>query len=193
MRMRRAPSKWNGLVTTPTVRMPSSLAQRATTGAAPVPVPPPMPAVTNTMWEPCRWPRISSSTSSAAARPTSGCDPAPRPSVTWTPIWTMCWAFEDVSAWASVLATTNSQPSSPLAIMLLTAFPPAPPTPNTVIRGFSSRISGTFVLVVMVASSLRGATRRDWAGPPPADGLCLIIRSSPAATDRRAPCSRRFR
>jgi hypothetical protein len=47
--MRRWPSKWNGLVTTPTVRMPSSLAARAITGAAPVPVPPPMPAVTNTM------------------------------------------------------------------------------------------------------------------------------------------------
>ena len=53
-RMRRTPSKWNGLVTTPTVRMPISLAQRATTGAAPVPVPPPMPAVTNTMCAPDR-------------------------------------------------------------------------------------------------------------------------------------------
>ena len=33
-------------MTTPTVRMPISRAQRAMTGAAPVPVPPPMPAVT---------------------------------------------------------------------------------------------------------------------------------------------------
>ena len=41
-------------VTTPTVRMPSSLATRAMTGAAPVPVPPPMPAVTNTMCAPDR-------------------------------------------------------------------------------------------------------------------------------------------
>jgi hypothetical protein len=32
------PSKWNGLVTTPTVRMPSSRAALATTGEAPVPV-----------------------------------------------------------------------------------------------------------------------------------------------------------
>src|SRR5215213_6386748 len=31
-RMRRAPSNWNGFVTTPTVRMPSSRAARATTG-----------------------------------------------------------------------------------------------------------------------------------------------------------------
>ncbi len=44
--MRRTPSNWNGLVTTPTVRMPISRAARAMTGAAPVPVPPPMPAVT---------------------------------------------------------------------------------------------------------------------------------------------------
>jgi hypothetical protein len=53
-RMRRPPSNWNGLVTTPTVNMPISRAIRATTGAAPVPVPPPMPAVTNTMWAPAR-------------------------------------------------------------------------------------------------------------------------------------------
>ena len=54
MRMRRWPSNWNGLVTTPTVRMPMSRAMRAMTGAAPVPVPPPMPAVTNTMCAPAR-------------------------------------------------------------------------------------------------------------------------------------------
>ena len=48
-RIRRTPSKSNGLVTTPTVKMPSSRAARAITGAAPVPVPPPMPAVTNAM------------------------------------------------------------------------------------------------------------------------------------------------
>ena len=71
-------------------------------------------------------------TSSAAARPTSGCEPAPRPSVTWMPIWTIRWAFDDVSACASVFATTNSTPSRPDSIMLFTAFPPAPPTPNTV-------------------------------------------------------------
>ena len=52
--IRRPPSKWNGLVTTPTVRMPISRAALAMTGAAPVPVPPPMPAVTNTIWAPAR-------------------------------------------------------------------------------------------------------------------------------------------
>ena len=44
-----APSKLNGQVTTPTVRAPDSLAIWARTGAAPVPVPPPIPAATNTM------------------------------------------------------------------------------------------------------------------------------------------------
>ena len=66
--MRRWPSKWNGLVTTPTVRMPMSRAVLAMTGAAPVPVPPPMPAVTNTMLAPERWSRISSSTSCGRGR-----------------------------------------------------------------------------------------------------------------------------
>ena len=38
--------------------------------------------------------------------------------------------------------------------MLLTALPPAPPTPNTVIRGLSSVRSGTLRLIVMVACFL---------------------------------------
>ena len=85
---------------------------------------------------------ISSMHSSAAARPTSGCEPAPRPSVTCAPSWISRSAFDMVSACASVLATTNSTPRSPAVIMLLTALPPPPPTPNTVMRGFSSVISG---------------------------------------------------
>jgi hypothetical protein len=40
-----APSKENGFVTTAIVNAPSSLATAATIGAAPVPVPPPSPAV----------------------------------------------------------------------------------------------------------------------------------------------------
>ena len=51
-RARFLPSKPNGLVTTPTVSAPQSRAICAMTGAAPVPVPPPMPAVTNTMSAP---------------------------------------------------------------------------------------------------------------------------------------------
>ena len=65
--MRRPPSQSKGLVTTPTVRMPISRATRATTGAAPVPVPPPMPAVMNTILAPCKTSRILSIAASAAA------------------------------------------------------------------------------------------------------------------------------
>ena len=57
---RRLPSKPNGLVTTPIVSAPSDLAIAATTGAPPVPVPPPSPAVTNTMSAPLRTSSISS-------------------------------------------------------------------------------------------------------------------------------------
>ena len=42
----------NGFVTQATVSAPSSFAMAATTGAAPVPVPPPMPAVMKTMSAP---------------------------------------------------------------------------------------------------------------------------------------------
>ena len=52
--MRLLPSNWNGLVTTPTVKIPCSLAALAITGAAPVPVPPPIPAAINAMWLPCK-------------------------------------------------------------------------------------------------------------------------------------------
>ncbi|MNV58660.1 hypothetical protein D3C71_1510470 [compost metagenome] len=44
-RMRRAPSKLNGRVTTPTVKIFFARHASAMTGAAPVPVPPPIPAV----------------------------------------------------------------------------------------------------------------------------------------------------
>mmetsp|Transcript_1984 Transcript_1984/g.4085 ORF Transcript_1984/g.4085 Transcript_1984/m.4085 type:complete len:207 (+) Transcript_1984:1385-2005(+) len=49
---RRLPSNVNGNVTTPTVKIPISFDRRATTGAAPVPVPPPIPAVINTISAP---------------------------------------------------------------------------------------------------------------------------------------------
>ena len=53
-RIRFEPSNWNGLVTTPTVRTPSSRAACAMIGAAPVPVPPPMPAVMKHICAPAR-------------------------------------------------------------------------------------------------------------------------------------------
>jgi hypothetical protein len=105
--MRRLPSNSNGFVTTPTVRMPISLATRAITGAAPVPVPPPMPAVMKSMLAPEMAALISSIASSAAARPTSGLPPAPRP---LPPSWMIWVAPERFNAWASVFAQTNSTP-----------------------------------------------------------------------------------
>ena len=135
----------------PTVRMPRSRAARAITGAAPVPVPPPMPAATKSICAPSRCSRISSRLSSADCSPTSGRMPAPRPWVMPEPICTLRGEDDSASACASVLATTKSTPSSPAAIILLTAFPPAPPTPITTIRGLSSTDCGSVKLIDMTA------------------------------------------
>ena len=76
------PSNWNGIVTIPTVRISSSLAILAIIGAAPVPVPPPIPAVMNTIFVLVfSIARISSKLSTAAFSPISGFAPAPSPSV----------------------------------------------------------------------------------------------------------------
>src|SRR3954471_17087787 len=45
---------------------------------------------------------------------------------------TLC-ALDCFSACASVFAAINSTPQTPLLIMCCTAFPPAPPTPTTLI------------------------------------------------------------
>ena len=56
---RRRPSKPNGRVTTPIVNAPICFAISATSGAPPVPVPPPLPAVMNTMSAPLSTSSIS--------------------------------------------------------------------------------------------------------------------------------------
>src|SRR6186997_2160693 len=98
--------------------------------------------------------------SSAAARPTSGCEPAPRPSVTCAPSWISRSDLDIVSACASVLATTKSTPLNPAVIMLLTALPPPPPTPKTQMRGLSSVMSGFCRFIVIVPSFAFLAARR---------------------------------
>ena len=75
--MRRLPSNLKGLVTTPTVRMPASRAMSAIVGAAPVPVPPPIPAVMKTMSAFSRLLAMLLRLSSALRLPTSGSLPAP--------------------------------------------------------------------------------------------------------------------
>ena len=124
-------SKRKGFVTTATVRMSISFAIWATTGAAPVPVPPPIPAVINIMSASLRADAISSLFSSADLSPTSGLLPAPLPRVSFEPIWIFEVAFEFLSAAASVLTAMYSMSEIPESAMQLRAFPPPPPTPIT--------------------------------------------------------------
>ena len=126
-------SKAKGLVTIPTVRMPSSLAICAITGAAPVPVPPPIPAVINTRSAPFKTSVIEVLLSSADFLPTSGIPPAPFPPVNLSPICKRFGAFEIKSACLSVLIATNSAEETLASIILLTALFPPPPTPSTLI------------------------------------------------------------
>ncbi len=144
--IRRRPSKANGLVTTATVRAPISAASEAMIGAPPVPVPPPRPAVRKTMSEPSSSSRIRSVSSSAELRPISGSPPAPRPRVRLTPICILIGARHFLSACRSVLAATNSMPRMRASIIRLTALPPPPPMPSTLIlagTASSSRVIGT--------------------------------------------------
>src|SRR5271169_604904 len=69
-------------------------------------------------------------------------------------------AREDVSACASVLATMKSTPDRPDTIILLTALPPAPPTPHTMMRGFNSLSSGALRLIDIANLILHDARRR---------------------------------
>ena len=139
MRRRCDPSKPNGLVTTAIVRAPCSLALAATTGAAPEPVPPPRPAVTNTRSAPDTARPIHSASSSAARRPTSGSPPEPRPPVVAPPIRTFSPAFERRRACASVLKPTKLTGRIPAATIRSTALFPPPPTPTTLIARCSGR------------------------------------------------------
>ena len=129
----RLPSNANGLVTTATVKMPISFATSAIIGAAPVPVPPPIPAVINSMSAPSIISAIRSRSSSAASRPTSGLAPAPKPLVMSIPICNVVDAALFLSACTSVLAQIKSTPLTFLPIMWSTALPPQPPTPMTLI------------------------------------------------------------
>src|SRR5213075_1508545 len=142
-RMRLRPSNRNGLVTIPIVSAPRSRAICEMMGAAPVPVPPPMPQVTNTrsaFWRECS---TSSRFSSMAWRPISGLAPAPRPRVSFFPICTFTSALLLSRACASVFTEMNSTPWSPSSTMRFRALPPPPPTPTTFIRAFCDTVSSS--------------------------------------------------
>ena len=131
MRFLRAPSKEKGTVTTPTVNMPMSLASLATTGAAPVPAPPPMLAVTKTRSAPRIASLILSASPFAAASPISATPPVPRPFVNSRPMAIARMPTSSICAicFASVLTAINSTSSSfPSAMRAMTLLPP-PPTP----------------------------------------------------------------
>ena len=133
LRIRGMPSKVKGLVTMATVRIPMSRATLAMTGAAPVPVPPPMPAAMKTMSAPFKASRILSRSSSAAWRPTSGLEPAPMPRVVLTPSCSLFWMGFSCRTCLSVLATMSSTPCRSKSIICFKALHPPPPMPMTLI------------------------------------------------------------
>ena len=143
------PSNLKGLVTIPTVSAPSSWAISATIGAAPVPVPPPIPQVTKTISAPCKASSISFLLSWAASLPISGLAPAPKPSVKVLPICNLVSALLTFNTCKSVLATINSTPITPDSIILLTALHPPPPTPITLIFAIWSTFA-SYILSLLI-------------------------------------------
>ena len=110
-------------------------------GAAPVPVPPPIPAVKKTISAPFNTALMRSRSSSAERRPTSGLAPAPNPRVILSPNCKSVVADEFFNACASVFAQINSTPSIEAAIICSTALPPPPPIPITLITAFCTFVS----------------------------------------------------
>src|SRR5512137_686264 len=131
--IRTLPSKPKGRVTMAMTRMSSSAAMLATIGVEPVPVPPPRPVVRKTMSAPWRISSSLSVSSMAAWRPVSGRPPEPRPLVSNWPMGTFTRARLLLRAWRSVLTAMNSTPWTPCSIIRLTALPPPPPRPMTLI------------------------------------------------------------
>ena len=111
----------------------SFFAISATTGAVPVPVPPPIPAVINTRSEPLNNSSISSAVSLAHLSATSGNPPAPNPLVIFSPIRSFSSASTRSNACLSVLIAIVLAPFTPSLLSLVIVFPPAPPHPIMVI------------------------------------------------------------
>ena len=131
--IRFLPSQLKGLVTKAIVKIPKSLAICATTGAAPVPVPPPIPAVINNISVLSRALVICSLTSNAAFSPIFGSAPHPSPFVVSTPNCNLFGTSLQLNTCKSVFINQKSTPASLAWNILFTAFPPPPPTPATFI------------------------------------------------------------
>ncbi len=98
----------------------------------------------NTMWLPVSCSMISGHgfLGTGLGRRPAGA-PAPNPSVVATPSWMRRSALDWARAWGIGVGDDEIVAFEPASIMLLTALPPAPPTPRTVMRGRSSLVSGT--------------------------------------------------
>ncbi|MNL01597.1 hypothetical protein D3C87_1220720 [compost metagenome] len=131
-----------------TVKISSSFAAFAIIGEAPVPVPPPIPAVIKSILVVLpNIALISSIFSIAEFLPTSGIEPAPIPSVKLAPNCTLLGIGLDSKAWASVLQIIKSTPVIPDRYIWFTALPPPPPTPITLmIEDLSFNISNCISL-----------------------------------------------
>ncbi|MPM53012.1 hypothetical protein SDC9_99776 [bioreactor metagenome] len=175
------PSSRNGSVTTPTVKSPMSLAIFAITGVAPVPVPPPIPAVTNTISVPPSsdfW--ITSMLSIAAFLPFSGLHPAPRPRVTSLPSWIFSGIGLALKAWLSVLQIKKSTSLIPWRYIWFTALPPPPPTPITLIIDFPySQSVGKYSSIIMQSYAsllvVSNISPKIWDTPPRNLPVFLIL------------------
>ena len=151
------PSKAKGMVTMPIVSMPISLATRATTGPAPVPVPPPIDAVTKAILVPSlNISRIRSNDFSASSRPLSGSPPAPKPS---SPSCSLTGTGQFTSCWLSVLHTRNVTFSMPSSHIFLTALQPPPPTPTTLMIPMDWSLGMTKSMPASFVSSGLASTR----------------------------------
>ena len=102
------------MVTIPTVKISRSFAILAIIGAAPVPVPPPIPAVIKIIFVlVVSILLISAILSTADCSPILGLAPAPRPSVRSIPNWILFGTALFSNACASVLQITKSTPLIP--------------------------------------------------------------------------------
>ena len=132
---RSGPSLLGGVVTIATVNISISCANSAITGVAPVPVPPPIPAVRKSISVPRARNRLRTLSSEAIAcsAPTSALFPAPNPSSPRRILFSSAICNLSRSSW-SVLQAARFTPSICIFHMCSIALPPAPPTPIAIIR-----------------------------------------------------------
>jgi len=143
-------SKLNGFVTIHTVSIPIFFAILAITGAAPVPVHPPIPDVIKIISVSCKTALISISLSSADFLPISGFAQAQRPFVRFSQIFTFESERHFAKSCASVLTATKPTHSKPSVIILSIALFPQPPTHKILIfaPGINSGLTSCITILL---------------------------------------------